>query len=176
MRTIFSIEMFDCVSTVLLMLSVQNSNTSADIQTKSPSLRGQRARHLSNCHIHFLPPVSGAGTSNNAVRTHKTQTAKGEGRAPFVLFLEWVLLILKRETETGQQFTYQMNENKNAGWLAVGRGGSRVGSGLFWSWTCSKTTSRMFKVRLNEERRVRRGWVDVGKMRPAPSVSGFIYV
>lgn len=64
--------------------------------THKISSRGQHARHLSNCHIHFLPPVSGVKTSNNAVRTHKTQTPKREGRSSFVLFLEWVLWNLKK--------------------------------------------------------------------------------
>lgn len=47
---------------------------------------------------------------------YKTQTPKRKGRSAFVLFLEWVLLNLKKnkkKTETDQQFTYQMNENKN---------------------------------------------------------------
>lgn len=62
----------------------------SDSHAKSPFPRGQHARHLSNCHMHFLPPVSEAQTSKKkkAVRTHKTQTPETEGRSSFVLFLE----------------------------------------------------------------------------------------
>lgn len=94
----FSIKGLRRISAIFSVLLLYDWNTHT--HTHKASLpRGQHARHLSNCHIHFLPPVSGAEASNNAVRTHKTQTPKREGRAPFVLFLEWVLLILKRERD-----------------------------------------------------------------------------
>lgn len=45
-----------------------------------------------------------------------------------------------------------MNENKKS----RGKGG-----GVFWSWNCSKMMIHMFKVLLNKERRVKRGWQGV---------------
>lgn len=58
---------------------------------------GQHTRYLSNCQMHFLPPVSGGEASNNAVRAHKPQTAKRVGRSSFVLFLENVLWNWKKK-------------------------------------------------------------------------------
>lgn len=91
-------------------------------------------------------------TSNNTVRTYNSQTPKRRETFCLCSVFRTVILELKkkkRNTETGQQFTYQMNENKNDA--------AKGGGSLFWWWNCSKTMSHMFKVLLNEERRVTRG-------------------
>lgn len=48
----------------------------SDSHAKSPFPRGQHARHLSNCHMHFLPPVSEAQTSKKKKKKKLSERIK----------------------------------------------------------------------------------------------------